>query len=268
MSGFWRWMTTACAMALAASAWAYPSFYGDTGLALTPTAETTRPADFYFGWMSTYTDVTGEQVHLTPYRFNMGTGASSEFAAFISKSEGDAAVDYLGGAIKVQVSNEGSSKLLPSVAAGIRYTGPREGGTGQVLEAYGVVTKTLITRAGARPNDPGTKIQAHGGIAYRIFTEGYTPMGGAPLADDVTFVVPFAGVSFSGNDGSQIGFDFVPEQSDEHGTFTKRTLSAVARLPIADSLILELGATRPYGEGESQTSYIGATYYFDALKPR
>jgi hypothetical protein len=238
-------------IATALCGWSYPTIYGDTGLVLSPTADTIPAynADFAVDYARIDVNGTGEGATTIPVRLNYGVTPSAEIFAFFAEGKNDVAIENFGGGAKINlVHQHDGEKWNPGLALGVRIDRQQGVRNTTISDVYAVSSATLF-----KFSDPyeekGYRVRAHAGLEYVNFT--------GDLEND--FVSGFAGLSYESNGGGSAVIEFLPSLEDNGFTFRESTVSGALRFPLSREFSLEMGGTRPFATGDM--SFYGGILY-------
>lgn len=255
MTGLWRIAFVVLALGAAISAWSYPTLTGETGMILAPTADVMPTAHFDLAVNYARVNDGATKPVEYPVRFVYGLTNSTEASLASVRFNGSGApgIDYIGAGLKVSVLQENLETNYPGIAFGARAAKMSRVGFRDVRisEGYLAVSKSLF--ANSNFPDSGFVIRLHGGATYTNYSGGWSG----------SFVTPFAGVTYKSANDYSAAVDFVGRQVDNTGkTFREDIVSAVIRYPITSEFGFELGTTRPFGMGKSNTLYAGIKYHY------
>jgi hypothetical protein len=241
MSALVRRLGSLIACLAATAVWASPTFFGDTGLVLAPTADVLPYTHMQFsGTYTRLSDGTNE-VKAFPVTLTYGASNNSELSVSFAEASDDsghgADVKSLGA--KVNILTEDFVGQRPGLAAGIRVA---KFGSGQfdhsVSDAYFVASKALFLQDDGI--EAGFAVRAHLGLGYTSYSGGTSSK----------FTSVFGGVSFKSRSGHAVIFEILPEHKDGAQVYRERTMSASIRHPLSENFVLEIGNTRPYSYGD------------------
>lgn len=234
----------------ALAAWCYPTLYGDTGLVQVPTSDVVPYTFLSIAINYTEPDNTlpGTQgrFNIFPTRITYGVGTGSEMSFFdsIATGTGNSKFNVIGGGLKCQILKEDPFASMPGVAFGARAYRMEMPTERDVVEAYGVVSKTLL--ASDNLIDKGFAIRAHLGASYTNFS-------GDVKANCPSF---FVGVSYKQASGVIVDVDYLPKLQSDGEVLRSSTASVAVRYPFSEDSSFEIGTTKAYGSDQSSI-YIG-----------
>ncbi len=239
------------------AAWSFPTLYGDTGLVLMPTADV-QPVSSFEGVVD-FMKVSGAgKTRAIPLRLCYGISEHTELALMISEArEAEKGFDVAGAAVKMVLIDEESYTFIPGVAVGMRAIRLKQQGlqTKDVVDGYLVLSKTMLARGDM--TEDGFIIRTHAGLASTTYSGGATG----------SFIGPFGGASYLSASGNFVGLEFMPAQKSGATTLRENTISAVLRRPLSDNFFIEVGTTRPFGMGASNTAFAGIMYRYAERSP-
>jgi hypothetical protein len=240
-------------LATTACAWTYPTYFGDTGLVLVPTAEVVPEATFDFA--ASYTTVRSDAVgdaKMFAVRADYGVAKNTEFFVFYSNPTDDNlnAIDGFGGGVKLNLVAEDRYSVIPSIGIGVRAIELKRLANLNMVETYAVTSKTIFGRGDMV--EEGFAFRLHGGATF-------TNWSGDASA---SFIKPFGGVSYENVNGNAFAIDFMPAQKKNGMTYRENALSGVLRRQLSPGFSLEAGVTHPFGMGDNGAFYMGLIYHY------
>jgi len=241
-------------VAAIATAWSYPTLYGDTGLVLMPTADVIP--DTYVTLAGNYAEVksdAGGRAIIFPVRILYGASDNTELfvlgAESSTKTE-EGGFDVLGAGFKVALIHESLVTDLPGISIGTRVYQTQGAIDKRVIDAYLVGSKTIFKTSDLLDEE---------GYTFRIHLAGFFSRYTGDLGDE-NFYSAAAGLSYNNFNGTQVVLDFLPELTSNDITFRKSALSFALRRPLSEEFIIEAGTTQPFGEGSGGKLYAGLIY--------
>ncbi|MHB9131252.1 MAG: hypothetical protein ACYDBB_09210 [Armatimonadota bacterium] len=246
-------ITVALTVLITASCWGYPTFFGETGLVLTPTADVLPVS--YLQVAADYTridDCYGTTTKSFPLRLVYGASENTELFVFAGRIGRDSITSFevLGAGVKLGVIKEDIYKKIPGIAVGARVYRIRQSEDTDVVDGYAVMSKAILAKGDLATD--GYVVRVHGGISFTKYS-GY---------DDSGFFSPFGGLSLVNTSGNSIAIDYIPKQSNDSVTFRESTLSGSIRRRLSDTIWLQLGATRLFGISAKKDFFLGLMYRY------
>ncbi|HEY3415857.1 MAG TPA: hypothetical protein VGM23_03140 [Armatimonadota bacterium] len=256
MSALLRWwMFITVLIGCAVAGLSYPTLYGDTGLVLVPTADIMPTGNFSLAVNVSREDLTSGTATVIPVRVTYGASDRTEFSLFFSeptdKSEGG--FDATGGGVKLSLLPENVERRTPGIAVGGRIASLRDPVGYDVIEGYAVFSKALLQSGDLE--DKGFVFRFHGGVSYIQYSG----------AVDAEFFSPFFGVSYASVEGNSLVIDYVPKQEKGITTYRESTISGALRRRLSPNFWIELGSTKPFGQGGENSYYAGLLYHYGEI---
>jgi len=232
------------------AAFSFPTVYGDTGLIMTPTAETVGAYNFDLACSYTQVNAAPNAAAILPARLTYGISPNTEIGIFLSESSNNQGngFDIKGGSLKLIYSKENVLAMQPGLAFGVRVA-KQSTDRPDITEAYSVVTKTVFARGDM--DSQGYAFRAHAGAAVTTYSG----------AQGKTFLGPFAAMDYINTSGNTLMVEFLPEQKSSGVFYRRSTISAAIRRPLSDSFEVELGTTRLFGDVASDMAFYGGLNY-------
>jgi hypothetical protein len=246
-------LVAAVSVAVTATAWSYPTLYGETGLVLVPTADTTP--DTFVSVAGSYTEVntSAGRAIIFPVRFLYGASDNLELFVTVSESSTEAAAggfDVLGGGFKVSLIQEDLLTGRPGAAVGTRVYQTAGAVDKRVIDAYLVGSKTIF-----KTSDALDEI----GYTFRVHLAGFFTRYTGDLGDE-NFYSAAAGISYHNFNGTSVVVDYLPKLTSNNMTFREDVISFALRRPLSREFMIEAGTTQPFGEGSGGKLYAGLLY--------
>jgi len=241
-----------------AAAWSFPTMFGDTGLVLSPTADTLQ--NMHIDAMINVTRLatsSGKDTLAVPMRICYGATDSLEFSGVFSESHGPAdisqAVSITGLGAKFALSKELLGRGTPGVALGGRFYRITSDASTDNLEGYCVVSKVLYGKGDMVTE--GFVVRGHGGLLYRDVLQDNSSMHS---------LSPFLGLSYKNVNGTSIVGEYLPSASDMSSSTKLRpsSFSVSFRQPISGNFTAEMGITRAFGLANTTSYNVGLLYHF------
>ncbi|MHB9105821.1 MAG: hypothetical protein ACYDCO_02085 [Armatimonadota bacterium] len=247
-------LVAAVLVAAIATAWSYPTLYGETGLVLMPTADIIP--DTFVTVSGNYAEVkteAGERAIIFPVRILYGASDNTELfvlGAESSTATEEGGFDALGAGFKVALIHENLVTDMPGFSVGTRVYQTQGALDKRIIDAYLVGSKTIFKTSDILDEE---------GYTFRIHLAGFFTRYTGDLGDE-NFYSAAAGISYNNFNGTQVVLDFLPELTSNGITFRESVLSFALRRPLSKEFTIEAGTTQPFGEGSGGKLYAGLVY--------
>lgn len=247
-----RVLTLLVALLLSATlaGWTYPTITGDSGLVLAPTADVMPLMNLELAFDYNRFAVGTSSATAFPVRLNYGIAPNLEIFGVFADANDAHGYDVKGGGIKAQLVKGSFEEFSPSLAIGAHMLRFENAIERNLTNVYFVSSASLYNMDNY-PND-GYQLRAHLGVEFNKFS------GDLPDSD---FFTPFIGASFESIGGSSFVVDFMPRLDAGATLYRQSSLSAMVRLPISNIMVLQVGAARPFGVGDTSLS-AGLMYHY------